>query len=115
MASINTENSNTAACAVWMPALARLPSNPPKDSMLSAKSADSRRAPTSLSQPQHESGTAKEQYMTKRDQMIELLSAMEDGMCQTAQHSDIWQNRLIYALCKAVYLLLEQAVKGGKT
>jgi hypothetical protein len=50
--------------------------------------------------------------MTKREQMIECMKAMEDGMCQTAQNSDIWQNRLIYWLCKAVYLLLEQAVKG---
>lgn len=49
--------------------------------------------------------------MTKRDQMIECMAAVEDGMIQTAQHSDIWQNRLIYALCKAVYLLLEKAVK----
>ena len=49
--------------------------------------------------------------MTKHKQMIECMSAMEDGMIQTAQHSDIWQNRLIYALCKAVYLLLERAVK----
>ena len=50
--------------------------------------------------------------MTKHKQLIECMSAMEDGMCQTAQHSDIWQNRLIYALCKAVYLLLEQAIKA---
>ena len=49
--------------------------------------------------------------MTKRDQMLECMAAVEDGMIQTAQHSDIWQNRLIYALCKAVYLLLERAVK----
>ena len=49
--------------------------------------------------------------MTKRDKMIECMAAVEDGMCQTAQHSDIWQNRLIYWLCKAVYLLLQEAVK----
>lgn len=51
--------------------------------------------------------------MTKREQMLECMAAMEDGMCRSAQYSDIWQNRLIYALCKAVYLLLERAVKGG--
>lgn len=51
--------------------------------------------------------------MTKREQMIECMNALEDGMCHTIrQDSDIWQNRLIYWLCKAVYLLLEQAVKG---
>ena len=50
--------------------------------------------------------------MTKRDQMIECMELMEIGMCRVDQNSDIWQNRLIYALCKAVYLLLEQSVKG---
>lgn len=49
--------------------------------------------------------------MTKREQMIECMEAMEDGMIRLA-HSNIWQNTLIYWLCKAVYLLLEQAVKG---
>ena len=48
---------------------------------------------------------------TKRDQMMECMSVIEDGMSRTAQHRDIWQNELIYWLCKAVYLLLEQAVK----
>lgn len=52
--------------------------------------------------------------MTKREQMIECMEAMESGMCRTAQDSDIWQNKLIYWLCKAVYLLLEKAVKEGK-
>ena len=51
--------------------------------------------------------------MTKREQMIECMEAMEGGMIQTARHSDIWQNRLIYALCKAVYLLLKEAVKNA--
>lgn len=51
--------------------------------------------------------------MTKREQMIECMEAMEGGMCQTAQNSDIWQNRLIYWLCKAVYLLLERVVRNG--
>lgn len=52
--------------------------------------------------------------MTKRDQMIECMSAIEDGMSRTAQHRDIWQNELIYWLCKAVYLLLDKAVKDRK-
>ena len=34
--------------------------------------------------------------MTKRDQMMECMSAIEDGMSRTAQHRDIWQNELIY-------------------
>ena len=52
--------------------------------------------------------------MTKRDQMMECMSVMEDGMSRTAQHRDIWQNELIYWLCKAVYLLLDRAVKDRK-
>ena len=52
--------------------------------------------------------------MTKRDQMIECMSAMEDGMSRITQHRDIWQNELIYWLCKAVYLLLDKAVKDRK-
>lgn len=52
--------------------------------------------------------------MTKRDQMIECMSVMEDGMSRTAQHRDIWQNELVYWLCKAVYLLLDWAVKEIK-
>ena len=52
--------------------------------------------------------------MTKRDQMIECMSVIEDGMSRTAQHRDIWQNELIYWLCKSVYLLLERAVKDRK-
>ena len=52
--------------------------------------------------------------MTKRDQMMECMSAIEDGMSRTAQHRDIWQNELIYWLCKAVYLLLDRAVKNRK-
>ena len=52
--------------------------------------------------------------MTKRDQMMECMSVIEDGMSRTAQHRDIWQNELIYWLCKAVYLLLDRAVKDRK-
>ena len=52
--------------------------------------------------------------MTKRDQMMECMSVIEDGMSRTAQHRDIWQNELIYWLCKAVYLLLGRAVKDRK-
>jgi len=50
--------------------------------------------------------------MTKRDQMIECMEAMEQGMCRVDQSREIWQNDLIWWLCKAVYLLLENRVKG---
>lgn len=41
-----------------------------------------------------------------RRELIEDLSAMEEGMMKTADRSDIWQDRLIYAICKAVYHLI---------
>lgn len=52
--------------------------------------------------------------MTKREQMIECMSAMEDGMKRTAESRDIWQNELIWWICKSLYLLLEREVKKGK-
>lgn len=52
--------------------------------------------------------------MTKHDQMMECMTVMEDGMTKVAESRDIWQNQLILWICKAVYLLLERAVKGDK-
>ena len=52
--------------------------------------------------------------MTKHDQMIECMEVMHDGMSRIATSRDIWQNQLIYWICKAVYLLLERAVKEDK-
>ena len=34
-------------------------------------------------------------------------AAMYDGMCHVGEHSDIWQNRLIWAICKSIYDILE--------
>lgn len=52
--------------------------------------------------------------MTKHEQMIECMEAMEDGMIQLSRSRDIWQNELVYWICKAVYLLLERVVKDIK-
>lgn len=51
--------------------------------------------------------------MTKRDQLIECMEAMEDGMIQLSRSRDIWQNQLIWWICKSLYLLLEREVKKG--
>lgn len=48
---------------------------------------------------------------TKREQMLECMNKMEDGMIVVGRTRDIWQNNLIWWLCKAVYLLLERSVK----
>lgn len=49
--------------------------------------------------------------MTKRDQMIECMEAVEGGMIQLSRSRDIWQNELIWWICKAVGLLLEETVR----
>lgn len=42
-----------------------------------------------------------------RDELIRDMEAMEQGMERTADRCDIWQDRLIYAICKAVYDILQ--------
>lgn len=49
--------------------------------------------------------------MTKREQMIECAEAMEQGMMHTQTTRDMWQNNLIWWICKTVKLLLEREVK----
>ena len=49
--------------------------------------------------------------MTKRDQLIECMTVMEEGMIQLSRSREIWQNQLIYWICKSLYLLLEREVK----
>lgn len=49
--------------------------------------------------------------MTKREQMIECMTAMEEGMIRLSKGCDIWQNDLIWWICKSLYLLLEREVK----
>lgn len=49
--------------------------------------------------------------MTKREQMIECMDAMQKGMERTAMQRDMWQSELIWWICKSLFLLLEQAIK----
>lgn len=46
--------------------------------------------------------------MTKerKQAFIADLEAMEEGMSRTAERSDIWQDRVVYALCRAVWHIL---------
>lgn len=46
-----------------------------------------------------------------REQMVEVLNEIEDGMCQVKIEQDIWQSKLIYVLCQGVRLLLIRAIK----
>ena len=46
-----------------------------------------------------------------REEFREDLEAMEEVMERTADRADIWQDRLIYAMAKAIYHLLTWAVR----
>lgn len=51
---------------------------------------------------------------SKREQTIECIEALDEGM-ERLMTRDIWQDRLVWWLCKAVKLLLEERIKtGGK-
>lgn len=50
--------------------------------------------------------------MTKRDQLLEARAAISEGMERTAVQRDIWQNELIWWLCKAVLLLIDLRING---
>lgn len=46
--------------------------------------------------------------MTKLQQDAEN---MEEIMCRTADRCDIWQDRFIYAMAKAIYHILQKLIK----
>jgi len=48
--------------------------------------------------------------MTRREQMIECAEQMEHCMIHTQTARDIWQNNLIWWVCKAIKLLLEERI-----
>lgn len=48
----------------------------------------------------------------EREAAIEALEAIENGMCRVKDSGDIWQDKLVYALCQAVRLLLIDKIKG---
>lgn len=46
-----------------------------------------------------------------RDDLIRDLDNMETAMCRTADRCDIWQDRIIYAMCLAIYHILQWIVR----
>lgn len=42
-----------------------------------------------------------------REQCVQGLEEMEQGMLKTGERSDIWQDRLVYSLCKWQYMILK--------
>ena len=49
--------------------------------------------------------------MARREDLMEALDAIETGMCRIKESRGIWQNDLVYALCQAVRLLMEELRK----
>lgn len=49
-----------------------------------------------------------------KDDMLEALDAIENGMCRIKESRGIWQNDLVYALCQGVRLLLMEEFRRGK-
>lgn len=49
--------------------------------------------------------------MADKTAMLEVLNEIEDGMCRIKVDGDIWQNRLVYALCQGVRLVLIDKIK----
>ena len=49
-----------------------------------------------------------------RSVFIRDLENMEQGLSRTADCCDIWQDRLIYAMCLAIYHILQWIVKKEK-
>lgn len=49
--------------------------------------------------------------MADRAALVEALDEIENGMCRIAETRDIWQHRLLYALCQGVRLLLEDKLR----
>ena len=44
---------------------------------------------------------------TKKEQIEKCISAMQKAMKDLSLYRDIWQNELLYQICKAVEILLQ--------
>lgn len=52
--------------------------------------------------------------MTRRQQIIECINKIEEGQLKVEMTREIWQNDLIWWMCKALCLLLVDELKGEK-
>ena len=48
-----------------------------------------------------------------KKELLKDLENMEEVLSRTAGRTDIWQNRIIYAIAKAVYHLLLVEIRKG--
>ena len=51
--------------------------------------------------------------MTKREQMLECIEEIETRQARLEGH-DIWQDELVWWLCKGMCLLLREAARKGE-
>lgn len=53
--------------------------------------------------------------MARREDLCEVLDAIETGMCRVKESRDIWQNDLVYALCQGMRMLLMKEIRKEET
>lgn len=41
---------------------------------------------------------------------LQDIEDMEEGMSRTAERSDIWQDRVVYALCRSVWHIIKYII-----
>lgn len=51
----------------------------------------------------------------RKDVLRQDIENMEEVMCRTANHSDIWQDRLIYSMAKAIWHILQDIARKETT
>ena len=47
-----------------------------------------------------------------RDELIRSKAEMEEVLDRTASRCDIWQDRCVHAMARAIWLLLDYAIRG---
>lgn len=52
--------------------------------------------------------------LSKKELMVECAEELENGMIKIQNTRDIWQNDLIYWLCKSVKILLEDRIRNAE-
>lgn len=50
---------------------------------------------------------------TYRENLIEDAESMEQAMIRLGNRCDIWQDRLLWHVCKAVFDILQYLLRGG--
>ncbi len=49
-----------------------------------------------------------------KNELMKDLENMEEVLCRTADRVDIWQDRIIFTMAKAIYHILTWIIKKGE-